>query len=1141
MLPTSPHRAPFSTSFLVPLPLTSTLLLLLLSSPTLPGENKTHKPHRFYIGGVLSSTATAQAFTMEAQEIDYQKMYLPENVSLYDSTQIMDSNPIKTAIVVCNKLIKEQVYAIIVSKPENGELSPASVSYTAGFYHIPVLGISSRDSAFSDKNIHVSFLRTVPPYSHQADVWVELLKHFQYRQLVFIHASDTDGRSLLGRFQTKTQDLDADDQEVKVEKVEEFEPGQESYTEVLKSLRDCQARVYFLYATKKDAEKIFAEAAAQNMTGQGYAWIVTEQALQSSNIPDGALGLQLTSSTDEKAHIHDSLHILACAIAKLYENEEDVEEAPSNCNSSGSIWETGKKLFNYIREQTFEGRTGRVAFDAMGDRLFAEYKVVNIQRGTRGADPEHVVVGNYSFSNVTHNMLLQVEDNSIIWPGGSRVKPSGVMIPTHLKVLTIVERPFIYIRNKTFGVPCEEDKPNEGWEECPEYVFHTNNTLISPPVGGSYCCRGYCMDLLQHLRQTCNFTYSLYVSLDSDYGGLERNNDTGKQEWTGLIGELVGERADLIVAPLTINPERAQVMEFSKPFKYQGITILQKRQPRASQLVSFLQPFKYTLWILVLVSVKVIALCLYLLDRFSPFGRYNVEPKEMKEEESLNLTSAIWFAWGVLLNSGIGEGTPRSFSARVLGMVWAGFAMIIVASYTANLAAFLVLDKPQTSLTGINDPRLRNPVENFTYATVKGSSVDMYFRRQVELSNMYRTMEGTHYKTPELAIDAILNGSLKAFIWDSSRLEFEAARKCDLITAGELFGRSGYGVGLQKNSPWADKITLAILDYHESGLMEDLDNKWILSSTTDTQDCKAKDGNNPVTLGLENMRGVFILVGAGIVGGVGLIIIEIIYHKHNIRREKRATAAKLAISRWKGTIEKRKTLRNNKDGAGPQKRFQQKPNGISSSGETRDTLALSVESLPSKRQFQSESKLVSLDSKWHKVNQFVRPKSSINIAEETDNKSPHSMRSLPSAEFLRMLGSDHQLHSPITPLSFDFGRKKRQKLRPDSPDILRRSSPDLVQRTNRKEKLLKTEGDLCSPDYSGSDYTPVSTERWVLPDCSQVPHPPPPPRKRVSGGRSSPPAYMRSTGPPSPSYGRRVPHRRRNSMNFLEEDNDLIV
>lgn len=42
-------------------------------------------------------------------------------------------------------------------------------------------------------------------------------------------------------------------------------------------------------------------------------------------------------------------------------------------------------------------------------------------------------------------------------------------------------------------------------------------------------------------------------------------------------------------------------------------------------------------------------------------------------------------------------------------MVWAGFAMIIVASYTANLAAFLVLDRPEERITGINDPRVRIP------------------------------------------------------------------------------------------------------------------------------------------------------------------------------------------------------------------------------------------------------------------------------------------------------------------------------------------------------------------------------------------------------------------------------------------------
>lgn len=106
---------------------------------------------------------------------------------------------------------------------------------------------------------------------------------------------------------------------------------------------------------------------------------------------------------------------------------------------------------------------------------------------------------------------------------------------------------------------------------------------------------------------------------------------------------------------------------------------------------------------------------------------------EEEEEDALTLSSAMWFSWGVLLNSGIGEGedrlgtrtrltaergvtrfvcvrlcagAPRSFSARILGMVWAGFAMIIVASYTANLAAFLVLDRPEERITGINDPRV---------------------------------------------------------------------------------------------------------------------------------------------------------------------------------------------------------------------------------------------------------------------------------------------------------------------------------------------------------------------------------------------------------------------------------------------------
>ncbi|XP_076674590.1 glutamate ionotropic receptor NMDA type subunit 1 isoform X2 [Andrena cerasifolii] len=848
-------------------------------------------PIVFKIGGVFSKEESKDHFKNTIDHLNFDVNYVGKGVTYQHTVIEMDSNPIRTALSVCKSLIAKQVYAVVVSHPLTGDLSPAAVSYTSGFYHIPVIGISSRDSAFSDKNIHVSFLRTVPPYSHQADVWVELLKHFNYMKVIFIHSSDTDGRALLGRFQTTSQNLE-DDAEIKVESVIEFEPGLDSFTQQLIDMKGAQARVCLLYASKTDASVIFQDAAALNMTSAGYVWIVTEQALDAPNAPEGLLGLKLINAEKENAHIKDSLMVFAGALKAMNESDA-ITEAPKDCGDSGSIWETGKKLFQYIRKQVLvDGATGRVAFDDNGDRIFAEYDIINIKE-----DKERVSVGQYFYPTNGTKMNLRVNESNITWPGRLRTKPEGFMIPTHLKVLTIEEKPFVYVREITDGEPC-----------LPEEILCPHFNVTDHESTRIFCCKGYCIDLLKELSKTINFTYSLALSPDGQFGNYVIKNSSvgGKKEWTGLIGELVNERADMIVAPLTINPERAEFIEFSKPFKYQGITILEKKPSRSSTLVSFLQPFSNTLWILVMVSVHVVALVLYLLDRFSPFGRFKLANTDGTEEDALNLSSAVWFAWGVLLNSGIGEGTPRSFSARVLGMVWAGFAMIIVASYTANLAAFLVLERPKTKLTGINDARLRNTMENLTCATVKGSAVDMYFRRQVELSNMYRTMEANNYDTAEEAIRDIKIGKLMAFIWDSSRLEFEAAQDCELVTAGELFGRSGYGIGLQKGSLWADAVTLAILDFHEIGFMEGLDNHWILQDNI--QQCEQLE-KTPNTLGLKNMAGVFIVVGVGIIGGIVLIIIEVAYKKHQIRKQKKMELARHAADKWRRAIEKRKTLR----------------------------------------------------------------------------------------------------------------------------------------------------------------------------------------------------------------------------------------
>ena len=64
-------------------------------------------------------------------------------------------------------------------------------------------------------------------------------------------------------------------------------------------------------------------------------------------------------------------------------------------------------------------------------------------------------------------MKLKLDKSAIIWPGNTDKQPPGFMIPTHLKVLTIEEKPFVYVReiqNEELCTP--EEIP------CP----HFNNT-----------------------------------------------------------------------------------------------------------------------------------------------------------------------------------------------------------------------------------------------------------------------------------------------------------------------------------------------------------------------------------------------------------------------------------------------------------------------------------------------------------------------------------------------------------------------------------------------------------------------------------------------------------------------------------------
>lgn len=84
-------------------------------------------------------------------------------------------------------------------------------------------------------------------------------------------------------------------------------------------------------------------------------------------------------------------------------------------------------------------------------------------------------------------------------------------------------------------------------------------------------------------------------------------------------------------------------------------------------------------------------------------------------------------------------------------------------------------------------------------------------------------------------------------------LDYAVQRDCNLTQIGGLLDSKGYGIATPKGSEWRDKISLAILELQEKGVIQILYDKW-WKNTGDV--CNRDDKNKESkanALGIENI------------------------------------------------------------------------------------------------------------------------------------------------------------------------------------------------------------------------------------------------------------------------------------------------
>ena len=90
----------------------------------------------------------------------------------------------------------------------------------------------------------------------------------------------------------------------------------------------------------------------------------------------------------------------------------------------------------------------------------------------------------------------------------------------------------------------------------------------------------------------------------------------------------------------------------------------------------------------------------------------------------------------------------QAASTRIVGAIWWFFTLIIISSYTANLAAFLTVDKMITPIENAEDLARQKEI---AYGTLSGGST-MTFFRDSKIKTYQKMWDYMEYKKPSVFV-----------------------------------------------------------------------------------------------------------------------------------------------------------------------------------------------------------------------------------------------------------------------------------------------------------------------------------------------------------------------------------------------------
>uniref|UniRef100_A0A182NM23 Ionotropic glutamate receptor C-terminal domain-containing protein n=1 Tax=Anopheles dirus TaxID=7168 RepID=A0A182NM23_9DIPT len=345
-----------------------------------------------------------------------------------------------------------------------------------------------------------------------------------------------------------------------------------------------------------------------------------------------------------------------------------------------------------------------------------------------------------------------------------------------------------------------------------------------------------------------------------------------RQQWNGVIGDLISGTADLSFAPLSVSKARSEVIDFTIPYFHGGVSLLAAPETATDiPLLAFLLPFSPELWIAIFTSLNVTAVAVAIYEWLSPFG---LNPWGRQRSKNFSMSSALWVMWGLLCGHLVAFKAPKSWPNKFLINVWGGFSVIFIASYTANIAALiaglLFHNEAKYYEMSMLTQRVGSPI-----ATAAESYVQQNDKR------LWEHMKKYQLQSIDEGIQRLKNRTIDLLMCDTPILDYYRGtdQSCSLQRIGDNYIEDSYAIGMSKGFPLKKTMSALISKYSNDGYLDILTAKWYGDLPCFKLD---REMAQPKPLGVTAVAGVFLLLGVGMVLGVLILIIEHVFYKYTL-------------------------------------------------------------------------------------------------------------------------------------------------------------------------------------------------------------------------------------------------------------------